>query len=1129
MSPSQKAEDQYPDKIFGHKVEGFLGEGGMSKVYKVRDEEFDRVLALKVSKDMSQKALMRFVLEGKLTGQLQHPVIPPVYSLESVDGKSCHYTMKRIRGTTLKEILDGIRQKDSKLTEKYSRHRLLSIFNTICQAVAYAHTRGVIHRDIKPENIMLSEYGEIYLIDWGLAKAFGENLYANDNNDELQKGDDEATLPTIGELESSIAITLNIAFENVNKFLNEETISIEDKIDQAQYPTNLSEHQIQESDISGSTDTEREDQTIISNIDSSSEGTKQGSVFGTPLYMAPEQARGKIQLHDHRSDTYSLGVLLWDILLGTHMRAKLSTLKKKKMIQQIADGWRPSLDSKSKEFRLEPQLKGILLKATDPEQESRYQQANEISDEIQDFLEGNRKWTLVYEEDFSEMFDQDNPPTGWKALDGKWAIRNGALTTLESGNNVIHLDKSIQGDVRVEVEGYISNEINSELSIFLAASSDDSGKYFEKGYCFQYGANYRQHSKIARDGFDIAFAPGHAPALDQTHHITAELLDGNMRFEINGVNIINQRDLLPLTNDKIGLYCYSTGAYFTKLRVYSVGTPKMIGYLAVPDALFQENEFDVALEEYIRFAENHPGTAEADEATYKTIKCLIELEKYNESIPYIENLKMTPLAPLAWVAESCLVEKEKLSIQEEVQVLLDAIKHTNEHHEGLEDLSLRIQLRANDFNELDHFDAGISLLESLFQATWVDKSVRSYIAKNLCDQLVDLGYYEQAIKRVDQAYKSLGQFAVNDMINIFSSLSYSCLGQIEKSRKVYFDQGTGYIKHFSALIINSYMYCGSFSKTKDIIQRIKKQYANDEYVQINLMTQLSLAYEMEEDFVNAKNVLKNIDENIDYAKHPLNPILVLGTLEVYQGNYKQAREYYFKSSSSEIKKREKVVCIAFSYLEEGNYQKAQEVIQEALGNKNNSNRDYSGLLLEMGHFEFNCQQYDSAEVYYNKVLNDFPKVKMSCKTALIVLGRIALQKGNKDQALVYLNDSRKKYANTPTASATLWAGLIEQSKNIQGEALDSWDQLNCVGLIFYRWWSLCLKTKPNEWFCDDNGVEINPSVALSRTSINYRKGFQKMIDFKASFDPSWKDYASGIDGYINYKEMKAWHDNLPKT
>lgn len=225
--------------------------GGMGVIWVALDTSVGREVALKEllppkmgedHESESPELIERFLREAKVTGQLEHPNIVPVYEIARRDDGTVFYSMKLVRGRTMAHRLAGIegeREWDTrrKLSE---RLKLLDAFVDVCNAVGYAHSRGVIHRDLKPANIMLGDFGETFVLDWGLARVLGQ---------------DESRLP---------------------------------------------EKRVSESLLRDETDS----------------GTMAGAVLGTPAYMPPEQARGKLEQVDERADVYALGAILYELLSG---------------------------------------------------------------------------------------------------------------------------------------------------------------------------------------------------------------------------------------------------------------------------------------------------------------------------------------------------------------------------------------------------------------------------------------------------------------------------------------------------------------------------------------------------------------------------------------------------------------------------------------------------------------------------------------------------------------------------------------------------------------------------------------------------------------------------------------------
>ena len=156
-----------------------LGKGGVGRVLLVRDQRIRRDVALKEMRNPKNPAVeRRFLREARVQGQVEHPAVVPVYDLGLKPDGSVFFTMKRIEGRTLQAVLTGPDERCP------SRRKLLTAFSTVCQAVECAHGQGILHRDLKPANIMFGDHGEVYVLDWGLAKILDGPASVNTPMDE---------------------------------------------------------------------------------------------------------------------------------------------------------------------------------------------------------------------------------------------------------------------------------------------------------------------------------------------------------------------------------------------------------------------------------------------------------------------------------------------------------------------------------------------------------------------------------------------------------------------------------------------------------------------------------------------------------------------------------------------------------------------------------------------------------------------------------------------------------------------------------------------------------------------------------------------------------------------------------
>jgi len=172
-----------------------LGHGGVGAILSVRERVLHREIAIKMLRPTYRKrkrSVGRLIREARATAQIEHPNIVPIHTLGVMDDIGVFFTMKKIAGETLQDVLLHLERKDRQYLEKYPPSRLLDIFVNICQAVAFAHSKGIIHRDLKPANIMLGDFGEVLVMDWGLVKFKGEEeeseifgVYSEDHGDKM--------------------------------------------------------------------------------------------------------------------------------------------------------------------------------------------------------------------------------------------------------------------------------------------------------------------------------------------------------------------------------------------------------------------------------------------------------------------------------------------------------------------------------------------------------------------------------------------------------------------------------------------------------------------------------------------------------------------------------------------------------------------------------------------------------------------------------------------------------------------------------------------------------------------------------------------------------------------------------
>jgi tetratricopeptide (TPR) repeat protein/tRNA A-37 threonylcarbamoyl transferase component Bud32 len=295
--------------------------GGLGEVFVARDEEFQREVALKEIQDRfadRADARARFLREAEVTGKLEHPGVVPVYGLGVYPDGRPYYAMRLIRGESMEEAIRRFHAGRSGLPSRtlgparqagptfhsLAFRELLGRFVMVCNAVAYAHSRGVIHRDLKPVNAMLGEYGETLVVDWGLARVMDQPASEQTTAERpMQLGSGSGTAPT-----------------------------------------------------------------------------EMGQVVGTPAYMPPEQAEGRLDCVGVASDVFSLGATLYNLLTGQAPYSGEDVLAQARRAEVVP--------ARQRKASVPVALEAVCQKAMARKPEDRYLRAQALAEEVQRWLAG---------------------------------------------------------------------------------------------------------------------------------------------------------------------------------------------------------------------------------------------------------------------------------------------------------------------------------------------------------------------------------------------------------------------------------------------------------------------------------------------------------------------------------------------------------------------------------------------------------------------------------------------------------------------------------------------------------------------------------------------------------------------
>lgn len=301
------------DETIRYEVVEVLAQGGMGSVAIANDNDLKRRVAMKTilpEHNTSSEAIARFVAEAQATGQLEHPNIVPIHDLGMTSDGELYFTMKYVKGETLEEIIERLKAGDEDAHRKYSFTRRMLIVQQICDALGFAHSRGIIHRDLKPANIMIGPFGEVMVMDWGLAKVFTKDADPSDSVDLDAIDDEELTNATID-----------------------------------------------------------------------------GAIVGTPVYMPPEQALGKVSQLDARSDIYSIGALIYEFV---SLRSPFSGKTVVDVLRKVIKEDPTLVDHHKNKYQgaVPVEISYIVDTAMQKDPEQRYQSVEELKEEIEKYLEG---------------------------------------------------------------------------------------------------------------------------------------------------------------------------------------------------------------------------------------------------------------------------------------------------------------------------------------------------------------------------------------------------------------------------------------------------------------------------------------------------------------------------------------------------------------------------------------------------------------------------------------------------------------------------------------------------------------------------------------------------------------------
>ncbi len=399
-----------------YKLLGEVARGGMGAILRVWDDELRRTLAMKVvlgrgevttgdTPAVDPKTLGRFLEEAQITGQLDHPGIVPVHELGLDASGRVYFTMKLVKGDDLRTVFEHVKSGH----DGWNQVRALGVLLRVCEAMAFAHSKQVVHRDLKPANVMVGKFGEVYVMDWGLARVLGQE----DRHDVRIKLADMTT-PSVVKTERH-----------------------DDREDMPDSP-------------------------LV---------TMDGDVVGTPSFMPPEQARGELDKLGPHSDVYSIGAMLYQLVTGEMPYVPAGTRVSPHTIL-LAVLREPPLPIERLAPATPPELVAICEKAMERDIGKRYPTTLALAADLRAYLEGRvvaayeaGRWAET------KKWVQRNKPLAASLAAGVVALVGGVAFSLSFAREAnAERTKTADANATLEQRNAEIERTNAELR---AASRDD--------------------------------------------------------------------------------------------------------------------------------------------------------------------------------------------------------------------------------------------------------------------------------------------------------------------------------------------------------------------------------------------------------------------------------------------------------------------------------------------------------------------------------------------------------------------------------------------------------------------------------------------------------------------------------
>jgi len=550
-----------------------LGRGRTGSVYNVYDHDFQRDVAAKfLEHSQQERERYRFLSEARLTANLEHPNILPVYNIGVDSQQHLFYTMKEVTGTSLEEVI-RLSQKKQEIKGIDTRrvntlNEKIRVFLRICNALSYAHNKGIVHQDVKPANIMLGKFGEVHLVDWGIAV----NIHEQQKTSGLVMGTpafmspEQARGEPVDKRSDVFCLGASLFYTIFNR-----------------YPT-LAKTRPRL--------LKKRAQGIINH-------PNKVEMQGVPKVLLAICCKAMAVKPEDRYS--SVGAFARE--LKKYQNGLTVSAYKYSIVERLVQWYR-----RNRQFFWSMLIIFILL-------------VGSVGLIFWQWYQERAGWGRPI---VTERFTDDEWRSRWRVIEGAFQRKEGRLVSQNDNASILLFHRRLLGSTALEFEGEVlPGERLGDLSVVW---HEDGGRGesrpLEKNGQLIYFQTGGMSNTLARIHLPdtLAYSP-FVLQREVRYRIRVEIDADRLRLLVNNREILSHKTLFPLRSGFIAIYAYYPGKAFDNIRIYQKLLPRKVSVMELADRYYRDDLFGQAAAIYDKIEVSHPDTRLAEEARYKRGLC----------------------------------------------------------------------------------------------------------------------------------------------------------------------------------------------------------------------------------------------------------------------------------------------------------------------------------------------------------------------------------------------------------------------------------------------------------------------------------------------------------------------------